>query len=75
MAEYQGPWGLVDNAVANYDATIAPRFIEKRGLMTELELRQLSQYGKWVVAGAYLKDDKYTGEPPYERKTTKILEL
>ncbi|WP_101758209.1 LPS-assembly protein LptD [Oceanicoccus sp. KOV_DT_Chl] len=48
------------NIAPNYDATIAPRYIEKRGMMTELEMRQLSQYGSWTVGGAFLEDDQYT---------------
>ncbi|MFA7555297.1 MAG: LPS-assembly protein LptD [Spongiibacteraceae bacterium] len=51
------------NLAPNYDATIAPRYIEKRGTMLELELRQLSQYGQWVLSGADLaSDDLYTEE-------------
>jgi LPS-assembly protein len=55
--EFSAPYYL--NLAPNYDATLAPRYIEKRGTMTELELRQLSRYGEWVLAGAQLKDDKF----------------
>lgn len=47
------------NLAPNYDATIAPRFIEKRGTMTELETRYMNSWSQWTVAGAYLQDDLY----------------
>ncbi len=59
--EMTAPYYL--NLAPNYDATIAPRYIEKRGLMTELELRQLSSYGSWVLAGAQLNDELYVETP------------
>mgnify|MGYP007087022653 CR=1 FL=1 len=48
------------NLAPNYDATIAPRYIENRGLMLEAEFRQKSRFGEWLVAGAQLDDDLYT---------------
>ena len=60
--EISAPYYL--NLAPNYDATIAPRYIEKRGTMTELELRHLSRYGQWTLAGAHLLDDQYTDQPP-----------
>lgn len=48
------------NLAPNYDATITPRYIEKRGTMTALELRHLNSFGNWVLAGAYLHDQLYT---------------
>ncbi len=47
------------NLAPNYDATIAPRYIEKRGTMLEAEVRQLNRFGNWTVSGATLKDDQY----------------
>lgn len=60
--EFSAPYYL--NLAPNYDATIAPRYIEKRGVMTELELRQMGPYGHWAASGAYLEDDQYTDAPP-----------
>lgn len=51
------------NLAPNYDATIAPRYIENRGLMLEAEFRQKSRFGEWLVAGAQLDDDLYTASP------------
>jgi len=50
------------NLAPNYDATIAPRYIEDRGEMAEVELRNLNRYGEWVLAGSHLSDDDVTGE-------------
>ncbi|ARN74307.1 hypothetical protein BST96_09330 [Oceanicoccus sagamiensis] len=47
------------NLAPNYDATITPRFIEKRGTMLEAEVRQMSSFGTWVLSGAKLKDDQF----------------
>lgn len=55
--EFTAPYYL--NLGANYDATFAPRYIENRGTMPQLELRYLNGYGDWTVGGAYLKDDLY----------------
>lgn len=55
--ELSAPYYL--NLAPNYDATIAPRFIEKRGTMTELETRYMNSWSQWVIAGAYLQDDLY----------------
>lgn len=55
--EFSAPLYL--NIAPDFDATIAPRFIEKRGTMYEAEVRQLSSFGTWVVSGAQLKDDQY----------------
>ncbi|MEH6911997.1 MAG: LPS-assembly protein LptD [Oceanicoccus sp.] len=51
------------NLAPNYDATIAPRYIENRGMMLEAELRQKSRFGEWVIGGAHLEDDLFTETP------------
>jgi LPS-assembly protein len=51
------------NLAPNYDATIAPRYIENRGMMLEAELRQKSRFGEWAIGGAQLKDDLFTETP------------
>ncbi|MEP5766125.1 MAG: LPS-assembly protein LptD [Halieaceae bacterium] len=54
------------NLAPNYDATLTPRFIADRGLLTELEMRYLShQLGYWEVGGAWIGgDDEYQDEFP-----------
>ncbi|MGK0498434.1 MAG: LPS-assembly protein [Oceanicoccus sp.] len=52
------------NLAPNYDLTLAPRYIEKRGTLLEAEARQLGQYGQWVFGGAILgQDDMYQENP------------
>lgn len=51
------------NLAPNYDATIAPRYIENRGMMLEAELRQKSRFGEWAIGGAHLEDDLFTETP------------
>ena len=55
------------NIAPNYDATLAPRFIEKRGTMLEAELRHLNRIGLWALSGAYLEDDQFTDNPTAEQ--------
>lgn len=50
------------NLAANYDATLAPRYIASRGAMLESELRYLNRYSNWRFAGAYLPDDDDYGD-------------
>ena len=51
------------NLAPNYDATIIPRYISKRGVGSEAEFRHLSGWQATVVSGAYLpNDDLYNGE-------------
>ena len=65
--EISAPYYL--NLAPNYDATITPRYIEKRGTMTALQMRHLSGFGNLVLAGAYLNDDLYTDGPDANRDT------
>jgi len=51
------------NLAPNYDATFTPRYIAKRGSGAELEVRDLTSWGKTQVGGAFLShDDLYNGE-------------
>ncbi len=56
------------NLAPNYDATLTPRFIMDRGLLTELELRHLSHgAGAWTLGGAWIGgDDQYQLDVPGE---------
>jgi LPS-assembly protein len=64
--EFSAPIYL--NLAPNYDATITPRFIEKRGTMYEAQVRQVSSFGNWVFSGAQLKDDQFTETPVIGRE-------
>lgn len=56
------------NLAPNYDATFTPRYIDERGLLTELEFRYLSRaIGYWELSGAAIKgDDEYQTDRPEE---------
>jgi LPS-assembly protein len=56
------------NLAPNYDATLTPRYINERGLLTELELRYLAHsVGFWELAGAWIGgDDEYQRDRPEE---------
>ncbi len=56
------------NLAPNYDATLTPRFIMDRGLLTELEFRHLSHgFGAWTLGGAWIGgDDQYQQDVPGE---------
>lgn len=54
------------NLAPNYDATLQPRYMSKRGVGLEGEFRHLSGWEETTFSGAYLhKDDLYNGE--YDR--------
>ena len=57
------------NIAPNYDATITPRYMEKRGVMLENEFRYMNESGKGElgVAGLINKDQLET-ENPYQDK-------
>ncbi|MEM7219775.1 MAG: LPS-assembly protein LptD [Pseudomonadota bacterium] len=51
------------NLAPNYDATLTPRILTKRGFMLEGEARHLSTYGVTEIGGAILRhDDRFDGE-------------
>ena len=56
------------NLAPNYDATLTPRYIADRGLLTELEMRYLSPLvGYWELGGAWIGgDDEYQTDRPDE---------
>ena len=61
---------LYFNLAPNYDALYAPRFIQKRGLDHELQLRYLNPLvGHWLVGGAYLKNDSLYADDIPENKS------
>ncbi len=45
------------NLAPNYDATLTPRYLSERGLVTELETRHLSKHFTTTVSGSYLSND------------------
>jgi LPS-assembly protein len=51
------------NLAPNYDATITPRYIERRGSGGEIEFRHLSARTRSSVGSAFLyRDDRFDGE-------------
>ena len=56
------------NLAPNMDATLTPRLITDRGLLTELEYRYLSEnFGAWTLGGAYIGgDEQYQLDVPGE---------
>ena len=46
------------NISPNFDATVTPRFIEKRGLLVESEFRYLNRWSHNALSLAYLPKDK-----------------
>ncbi|XQA68751.1 LPS-assembly protein LptD [Xanthomonas sacchari] len=54
--DYTQPYYL--NLAPNYDATLYPRFMARRGLMLGSEFRYLYDGGKGELQAAYLPDDK-----------------
>jgi len=56
------------NLAPNYDATLTPRYIANRGLLTELETRYTAaNTGYWQLGGAWISgDDEYQDEYPDE---------
>ena len=66
------------NLAPNYDATLEPRWMSKRGVMLSGEFRYLTQNGAGVLEAAFLPDDDLTereraeeiaeGVPPENRR-------
>ena len=50
------------NIAPNYDGLITPRYIEKRGLMTDATFRHLQPKNSGITSFSYLADDKLTDE-------------
>jgi len=69
--EFAPPYYL--NLAPNYDATLIPRYFQKRGWGAEAEFRHLSDWQKSRFVGSYLADDKqYDGT--YEKDDFEELE-
>ncbi|TWH15299.1 LPS-assembly protein [Pseudoxanthomonas taiwanensis J19] len=45
------------NLAPNYDATLSPRIMTKRGLMLDAEFRYLYEGGRGILEGGFLPDD------------------
>jgi LPS-assembly protein len=53
------------NLAPHYDATVSPRYIHGRGLLTEVEGRYLSRFGETVLQAGYIGDDnEFQDEEP-----------
>lgn len=50
------------NLAPNYDATITPRWLSKRGLMTQGEFRYMTEHSQGQFNGTWLQNDDLTGE-------------
>ncbi|MEJ2090018.1 MAG: LPS assembly protein LptD, partial [Gammaproteobacteria bacterium] len=69
--EFAPPYYL--NLAPNYDATVMPRYFQKRGLGIEAEFRHLSSWQQTTLVGSFLGNDKeYDGV--YERDDFQRLE-
>lgn len=55
------------NLAPNYDATLYPRYMAKRGLMLEGEFRYLTRSSEGVLGASFLNDreDERKGQPEY----------
>ncbi len=61
--EFATPYYL--NLAPNYDATILPRYMSKRGLQLAGQFRYLQPEWSGEIDGAYLYDDRQTGTNRY----------
>lgn len=57
------------NLAPNYDATLYPRLMSKRGLMMQGDTRYMTESSEGIVSGSYLddQDDENKGQPKYEK--------
>lgn len=62
-AEFSAPWYW--NIAPNYDATITPRYMSKRGLMMGGETRMLTIGTQGAISGNLLKNDDITQTDRY----------
>ncbi len=62
--EISTPWYW--NIAPNYDATLTPNYMSKRGLMMGAEARALTKSTAGEVSGNYLSNDEITGTDRYE---------
>ena len=61
------------NLAPNYDATITPRYMSKRGTMLDGEFRYLGEHQKGIVSGEILKDKVESEEHGSQRDSIRIL--
>ncbi len=50
------------NIAPQFDATLTPRWLERRGGQLQSQWRWLGPLGRWQIDNAYLPDDDLTGE-------------
>lgn len=53
------------NIAPNYDATLAPYFMSKRGTLLDGEFRYLTDFGKGTLDAEYLENDRVTDSTRY----------
>lgn len=58
--EFELPYYL--NLAPNYDATLTPHYMSRRGLQAQGEFRYLSGGTAGLITGAFLPDDNVTGD-------------
>lgn len=46
------------NIAPNFDITVTPKYLSRRGIQTQLETRYLTTLGSGLLAGEYLKKDR-----------------
>lgn len=51
------------NIAPNYDATITPRYLSKRGFLFGAEFRHLNKNSEGIIAAEYIAEDKETQKP------------
>jgi LPS-assembly protein len=61
------------NLAPNYDATLYPRFMTKRGTMVEGELRYLTKSSEGTIGGAYLNDQDNERDLQTDAKSTRWM--
>lgn len=61
------------NLASNYDATLTPRWLIKRGVMLDSEFRYLSQYGNTEIDVGYLPYDKQRKQQNVADKSRKKI--
>jgi len=58
--EYAQPWYF--NLAPNYDATLTPHYMSRRGIQAKGEFRYLAGDTRGILAGEFLPDDDVTNE-------------
>lgn len=61
------------NLAPNYDATLYPRYMSKRGMLMEGEFRYLTKSSEGQIGGAYLNDDDDERKEQTDYKDTRWM--